>query len=598
MNGKNRRTRSCWSRGAPSYGHYRIEKPEITNNTVVPTPPLYRLPRFPNSLLNNLTSSQSVIPNYFSKYPFKNIVERFSYNSNTPYAIVDLYNSDFINGTVRIRTAGVYRLRENITFNPNPNNNFFPTKAQVDSGLYPQNMMGPYHLGFFAAITVETDNVIIDLNGYKIEQSANHNFQQRFYANIELANAPFIKDKGPANFQGAMSYKAANMVLVYNGQLLKSSHHGIHANKANNVMLYHLKIEEFEVAGVALNGTITGILSDLFIKNNKQEIEVLSTYSQARFIHKFLDRVDESVTFKGKNVETIKAALQNDLDTTFQDFKDGKTISVDYFRNDNVGYDGNVYGIVLNVNGPVVGPFLTAETLGNVPAPAGNTDIYLENIYIDNISSHPVEIIGAKNLDGGSGAYGSKMQAGPIGDILQIANSHVTKDSKYIGTSLSDSQMIIAASSMVQKGTSSISQDIIEWAENGTDISTVIPGEHNCYYVGGGDSMGHTMKGNLGLFISGGSNISGNNIQIHNIVNKGQDVGTQIITPIQPTVRSKLGASAVDILFTVCSNITFTGSSLGKPVSENKGTGTLLDENGECPTVYFVDNNSTNCVVT
>ena len=44
----------------------------------------------------------------------------------------------------------------------------------------------------------------------------------------------------------------------------------------------------------------------LFIKNNKQEIEVLSTYSQARFIHKFLDRVDESVTFKGKNVETIK----------------------------------------------------------------------------------------------------------------------------------------------------------------------------------------------------------------------------------------------------------------------------------------------------
>ena len=81
-------------------------------------------------------------------------------------------------------------------------------------------------------------------------------------------------------------------------------------------------------------------------------------------------------------------------------------------------------------------------------------------------------------------------------------------------------------------------------------------------------------------------------------MNKGQDVGTQIITPIQPTVRSKLGASAVDILFTVCSNITFTGSSLGKPVSENKGTGTLLDENGECPTVYFVDNNSTNCVVT
>ena len=42
-------------------------------------------------------------------------------------------------------------------------------------------------------------------------------------------------------------------------------------------MLYHLKIEEFEVAGVALNGTITGILSDLFIKNNKHKKITVST---------------------------------------------------------------------------------------------------------------------------------------------------------------------------------------------------------------------------------------------------------------------------------------------------------------------------------
>ena len=92
-------------------------------------------------------------------------------------------------------------------------------------------MKGPYHLGFFAAITVETDNVIIDMNGFSIEQSEKHNFQQRFYANIEFANAPFIPKQGPSNFQGGTTYKAANTVLLYNSTdniasyLGRSSHH-------------------------------------------------------------------------------------------------------------------------------------------------------------------------------------------------------------------------------------------------------------------------------------------------------------------------------------------------------------------------------------
>ena len=48
-------------------------------------------------------------------------------------------------------------------------------------------------MGFFSAITVETDNVIIDLNGYVIQQSELHQLQQRFFAIIETAAAPFIQ---------------------------------------------------------------------------------------------------------------------------------------------------------------------------------------------------------------------------------------------------------------------------------------------------------------------------------------------------------------------------------------------------------------------
>ena len=49
-------------------------------------------------------------------------------------------------------------------------------------------------------------DVILDLNGFIIEQSENHKFQQRFYANIELANSPFIPNQGPGPFTRQNEY--------------------------------------------------------------------------------------------------------------------------------------------------------------------------------------------------------------------------------------------------------------------------------------------------------------------------------------------------------------------------------------------------------
>ena len=590
MNGKNLRTRGCWSRGAPSFARPLIQKRAI-QQPVPPAPPIYVPPIFTNLNFENLSQKQRELANYFSSYPFITREENFSYNANTPYAIINLRNKDFKSGTVRIGVPGVYRLSENIIFNPNPTNDFMPLPEQSGvNGIYPQHMKGPYHLGFFAAITVECDNVIIDLNGLTIQQSPSHNFQQRFYANIELANAPFIMNKGPANFQGAMQYKAANRVLVYNGKLFKSSHHGIHANTANKVMLYNLSIEDFEVAGIALNGTTTGILSNIYIKNNKQDIKVLSTYSQARFIRSFLDLVllhDPQATLdvlgNTKSISDIRNKLNQDLNNTFAAFSAGTDLPVPYFNNGNDGYDGNVYGMVLNVNGPAVGAYLTKAALDEMIDP-GNTDIYLENIHISNIASHPVEIIGIKNPSGDEGSYGKKMQAGPIGDILQIIQKFVNPNGKYIGTSLSNSQIIISKSSIPNKGTTSITNDsdgninTVKWVEDQQNL-TVLTDE--CYLVGGGDSMGHIMKGNLGLFISGGKNITGTGIYISGIKNNGQDVGKKLSdidsyltdVSIQPESRSKLGSSAVDILLTACFGILFTNtaSHLGQPTSENVG---------------------------
>ena len=62
---------------------------------------------------------------------------------------------------LELQQPGIYVLQENIVFNPNEFNDFSPTEEQISSGLYPQNMEGPFHLGFFSAITIETKNVIL-----------------------------------------------------------------------------------------------------------------------------------------------------------------------------------------------------------------------------------------------------------------------------------------------------------------------------------------------------------------------------------------------------------------------------------------------------
>ena len=112
-----------------------------------------------------------------------------------------------------------------------------PTAAQISSGEYPVAPNGPYHMGFFAAITIETNNVVIDLNGYNIEQSMEHYLQQRFFSIIELAPSPFITGQGPSNFGPFTKYKN---IKIHNGILGLSSHSSIHGNGTENLVLMNL----------------------------------------------------------------------------------------------------------------------------------------------------------------------------------------------------------------------------------------------------------------------------------------------------------------------------------------------------------------------
>jgi len=144
----------------------------------------------------------------------------------------------------------------------------------------------PYGLGFFAGIAVTVSNVNIYLTGHKMEQSPEHALMQRFYAHIELGSAPFIANAGPHNFvaPGDIFHGVSNVSIHGPGMLGRTSHHGIHGNNANNVIIDRVTFGDFEVAAVGLN-LVNGLkISNCHVTGTRTDVPVLAMFSAARFI--------------------------------------------------------------------------------------------------------------------------------------------------------------------------------------------------------------------------------------------------------------------------------------------------------------------------
>lgn len=437
---------------------------------------------------------------------------------------IPIYQKFFKYGTFRITKPGYYILKENIVFDPV---NQFPTKEQQD--IYPQGKDGPYHLGFFAALTVETDDVIVDLNGFSIKQSKRHNLLQRFFSNIELANSPFIPNQGPHSF--IKNYRATHNCLIANGNLDNSSHHGIHGNENSNIILINLNIYEYEVAGIALNGSVNSIISNCKIIGKNKNIPVLSFFSQALFSARALENYNKTDTIIYQN-------LDKDLQNAYDEIMNGKKQTT-YFENKTGKYDGNMYGIVLNVNGVVINRFLTSRNNTK-----GNEGILLFNNSVNKVDSHPVEVVALpnpiKNDNVSSIAYGKKRMVGAFGDVFDIEKV-LNSENSYQGNSLSEAQFYLSSPEL-KKGTANIAPYVVEWAHSEEQIPA------DWQFVPEGDSMGHFMKGNIGLFISGGKDINVADMIIKNVNIDGNDVGTSYL--LKDNQRFYQGANAYGILMT------------------------------------------------
>ena len=77
-----------------------------------------------------------------------------------------LAQSDFATGTLRVRAPCLLTFTENVTFAPMPSNDFLP-----DPSTQPQYAGSQYLIGFFAAIAVESNDVLIDGQNFTLKQT-------------------------------------------------------------------------------------------------------------------------------------------------------------------------------------------------------------------------------------------------------------------------------------------------------------------------------------------------------------------------------------------------------------------------------------------
>ena len=370
-----------------------------------------------------------------------------------------LTNDDFAQGTIRVLVPCKLVLHEDIHFNPNAeakgkgNDSDKPWFPRADQLAYrpfrpgageacqqalkgtktkgaPQSAMAStpelpkalapssgFVLGFFAAITVEhCEGTIIDLNGYRLACHEHFALQQRFHALIELANQPFIAGQGPTAF--GPNLRPARKVWIRSGEIGRSSHHGIHGNSMQDILITDVTFRDYEVAAISLNGGRRIVIQDCQLEGTFTRVPVIGTYSAGRFACLMGERtlafakrcgyercreygwLEEALKKLDAKLKQVFAIVTN------PDMKpEEKAAKVDrFFANidpatGKLGWlpDGNPYGIALHARGVLVNAFLCASSkmggIGDMSKALECTDVSLQRVNIARTVGNVHEVL-------------------------------------------------------------------------------------------------------------------------------------------------------------------------------------------------------------
>jgi hypothetical protein len=467
--------------------------------------------------------------------------------SKIPNKKYKLTQSDFDYGTLRIRKSGRYVFQENITFSPNPDNDFRPLPKQKE---YEGRA---YSLGFFAAIAVEADGVEIDLNGYTLKQGDACAWLQRFYANIETASSPFIPGQGPGNFGKKIT--SPKYIYIHNGTLGRSSHHAIHGNGNKYLWVEDVTMVDYEFIGSAINGGKYIVHKNCDVLHNFQDLKVLATWSAALFAKQFADKIADNLS-DDFHFKDLKNRLDRAIAITKRELLSNRPVSERIFKNTRLVADGAVFGILSHPLGVAIHKFSTQKSLkDNKPA----EHFIVDNCKICDLTGDVDEVVSLKDPEG-------KGIKGTSGDLLKLKDC-MEEDGSYRGNFISDVYMYMAELKKqypkIDVGTLYIPDDVIEWSKGNVSYNQLL--RRGYKFLTGHDSMEHVGKGVLGIRLDGTNNVSISNVSIYNIKNIAR-LGSEYNKVQQ---RLYLGGIASAIHISYCKDVILKNSHIQTVISEN-----------------------------
>ena len=563
-------------------------------------------------------------------------------------AVTILTNDDFKYGTYIIDKPGVYKLGEDISFNPNspetlteaitsglipaPIASQLGLSAPVDAysagsplftqftfnGSAPFSVGGPldarydpagFGLGFFAALVIQADNVVLNLNGHTIEQSAEHALLQRFFAVIELAEQPFIPNQGPADF--GSSIESANNVIIKNGIIGRSAHHGIHGNNNSNIKIKNVDFIDYEVAAVALNG-VKGLKISRSNAVNRKDVPIIGTFSSGRFIKDYLNELVRKGSTTQLNVNgqllsavNIQRDLRNAINNAHEDIiVDGNLVDgrasidadehpVEYalFHNKFGVVDGNSYSFLTNKLGVAVNGFPTQPSAND----NGAENIWLSNVHVHDQHAFINEIVTLNQ--------NNKPVIDPVGSVFQTLNTHPdtgapitvsslnTNVARYIGNPIANAQAFVAKAFLNNEFSQSnldltrlnITATVLNWIEGkpGFEFLNSITPQESSFFCNG-DSMFHVNKGVIGFKMDAAKNVVMRNTSVNGIKNLGA-LGSEICGDYsnatshpQASLKGYGGAKTRGYSFSGSKHV-FLVNSLVTDMTANEGSVTGID---------------------
>jgi len=449
--------------------------------------------------------------------------------------VVEVYSSDFADGTYRILQPGIYQIMEDIEFemnsgdhaNPNEEGAWYPREEQereyMGSG---GTFIGPYGMGFFAGFAIESDDVVIDLNGHSLSMSRTFHHQQRWFSIIEVGSKAFISGQGPANFGPYMTY--ANNVEIRNGVIGRSSHHGIHANGFENLWIHDVVVRDFEVAGIALNGFETLRIERVEVGPVLTAVPVMGVFTQSRIMLPRIrsimaDDPHGTVNFANRGGEEFTVGQLYDelvaqMDIMFEhningvDFEDMEKDhdrrridrARDLFENVNgLPSSSTVYGIFMNSYG--------ASVFAISGSPGHSDGVVLRDVHIHGLYKDPWEVPRIA------------ITKGPFNDILDLTRHSDdglrTKHSEYIGSAYTDIQYAIHSLSedwsILGHSVLGANDSVSKWISDGAPLD-------NPRMICNGDIMLHVTKGVFGLRMDNIYNVNIDGLEIDDLQNVGE----------------------------------------------------------------------------